>query len=313
MRHARSLLFTTLVLTRPRPTFSLVVPGGRVSASSRRHLTRLPAMCATAPAIDTVRPQRVSAPKFRSSNAGNSGPELKLLNSLTQQVEPFVPIDPRLVKWYICGPTVYDASHVGHARNYVAFDVVRRVLIDYFGFDVLYVMNITDIDDKIILRTHLNHLILMVDAVKGHASPPDELAAALAAAEAALALPKPGLQDLLQAQRGLAAAVVAAGMPSEGATAVCDVQTAFLDLTTAYEADFFDDMARLNVMPPDAITRVSDYVPEIITYIQTIMDNGTRAHRRPSCRPAASVCSSGCRPQPHARRHSVRWSEDSSG
>eukprot|EP00966_Prymnesium_polylepis_P205450 4761113-Prymnesium_polylepis.1 len=83
---------------------------------------------------------------------------LRLLNSLTQRSEPFVPLDPRLVKWYVCGPTVYDSSHVGHARNYIAFDIVRRVLMDYFGFDILYVMNITDVDDKIILRTHFNHL-----------------------------------------------------------------------------------------------------------------------------------------------------------
>lgn len=67
-----------------------------------------------------------------------SGTGLRLLNSLTQRMEPFVPIDPHIVKWYICGPTVYDSSHVGHARNYVAFDIVRRVLIDYFGYDVLY-------------------------------------------------------------------------------------------------------------------------------------------------------------------------------
>ena len=69
--------------------------------------------------------------------------ELKLLNSLTQQAEPFVPIDARCIKWYICGPTVYDASHVGHARNYVAFDIVRRVLMDYFGFDILCKQTIT--------------------------------------------------------------------------------------------------------------------------------------------------------------------------
>ena len=276
----RSLLFTTLVLTRPRSANSLVVAGGgsRVSAS-RRHLTRLPAMCTHAPsAADTAPPERgVSAPRLFSSSAAAATTELKLLNSLTQQVEPFVPLDPRLVKWYVCGPTVYDAAHVGHARNYVAFDIVRRVLMDYFGFDVLYVENITDIDDKIILRTHLNHLIKMVAAVKdqrAEAPSADELTAALAAAEAALALPKPGLSDLLQAQSGLAAAVIASGLNSDGATAACDVQTAFLELTTAYECDFFEDMSRLNVLPPDAITRVSDYVPEIIAYIETIMGNG---------------------------------------
>ena len=56
------------------------------------------------------------------------------------------------VKFYICGPTVYDSAHMGHARAYLSFDIVRRVLVDYFNYDVLYVMNITDIDDKIIKR-----------------------------------------------------------------------------------------------------------------------------------------------------------------
>ena len=54
----------------------------------------------------------------------------------------------------------------------------------------------------------------------------------------------------------------------------CDVQAAFTQLTARYEADFFDDMASLNVLPPSAITRVSDYVPEIISYIEKIGENG---------------------------------------
>ena len=51
--------------------------------------------------------------------------------------------------WYSCGPTVYDKSHLGHARTYIAFDIQRRLLEDYFGYNVLFVMNITDIDDKV--------------------------------------------------------------------------------------------------------------------------------------------------------------------
>lgn len=56
------------------------------------------------------------------------------------------------VKWYICGPTVYDSAHMGHARAYLSFDILRRVMKDYFGYDIQFVMNITDIDDKIIKR-----------------------------------------------------------------------------------------------------------------------------------------------------------------
>jgi cysteinyl-tRNA synthetase len=75
---------------------------------------------------------------------------LKLHNSLKPGAPvPFVPIRPGEVSWYACGPTVYDKSHLGHARNYVSTDIIRRILRDYFGFKLNFVMNITDIDDKV--------------------------------------------------------------------------------------------------------------------------------------------------------------------
>jgi cysteinyl-tRNA synthetase len=52
----------------------------------------------------------------------------------------------------MCGPTVYDHSHMGHARTYISFDVIHRILTEYFGYNVFLAMNITDIDDKIILK-----------------------------------------------------------------------------------------------------------------------------------------------------------------
>lgn len=63
--------------------------------------------------------------------------------------QPFVPIEEGKISWYACGPTVYDHSHLGHARNYVSTDIIRRVLIHLFGYQVKFVMNITDIDDKV--------------------------------------------------------------------------------------------------------------------------------------------------------------------
>ena len=54
---------------------------------------------------------------------------------------------------------MYDSSHVGNARNYVTFDIIRRVLEDYFGYKLFYVMNVTDVDDKIILRARRNFLL----------------------------------------------------------------------------------------------------------------------------------------------------------
>ncbi|MDC6167462.1 cysteine--tRNA ligase [Paucibacter sp. XJ19-41] len=76
---------------------------------------------------------------------------LRIYNSLTRKVEPFSPIDPGHVRMYVCGMTIYDLCHVGHARMMMAFDVVQRWL-KASGFKVTYVRNITDIEDKIIRR-----------------------------------------------------------------------------------------------------------------------------------------------------------------
>ena len=55
--------------------------------------------------------------------------------------------------WYQCGPTVYAESHMGHARTYVALDVIRRIMQDFFGCNVILCQNVTDVDDKIIVRS----------------------------------------------------------------------------------------------------------------------------------------------------------------
>ena len=80
---------------------------------------------------------------------------LKIHNTLTREKQAFTPIEPGKVRMYVCGITVYDYCHVGHARMMMAFDVVRRWL-RASGFDVTYVRNITDIDDKIIKRAGEN-------------------------------------------------------------------------------------------------------------------------------------------------------------
>jgi cysteinyl-tRNA synthetase len=145
--------------------------------------------------------------------AGGLAKGLQLLNSFTHVKQPFAPLAGNRVGWYICGPTVYDASHLGHARNYVSFDVLRRVMTSYFGcasagsrsirlpsavrvhphtrgaqpraaacacqrsrppadaatassYDVLFVENVTDIDDKIILRAHVTRAEQLVAAVR---------------------------------------------------------------------------------------------------------------------------------------------------
>lgn len=76
---------------------------------------------------------------------------LKVYNTLSNQVEEFVPISGRRVGLYTCGPTVYDFAHIGNFRSYLAEDLIKRYLI-YRGYDVVHVMNITDIDDKTIRK-----------------------------------------------------------------------------------------------------------------------------------------------------------------
>ncbi|MEM1561050.1 MAG: cysteine--tRNA ligase, partial [Ignisphaera sp.] len=76
---------------------------------------------------------------------------IKLYNTLSRTEEVFEPITPPIVKVYFCGPTVYDYTHLGHVRAYLAFDFIKRYL-QLNGYDVIHVQNITDIDDKIIKR-----------------------------------------------------------------------------------------------------------------------------------------------------------------
>ena len=135
--------------------------------------------------------------------------EVKIYNSLTRSKVDFVPMDPmgRSVSMYVCGPTVYDASHLGHARTYIQFDVVRRILRDVAGFDVTYVMNVTDVDDKIIGRS---------------------------------------------LERGVSSVALA----------------------REWEQKFLEDMATLNVERPTVMPRVTEYVPEIVRFVEKIVSDG---------------------------------------
>lgn len=76
---------------------------------------------------------------------------LKFYNTLTKEKEEFIPINKEKVNFFVCGPTVYDYPHLGHGKTYVQFDVLVRAL-RYFEYEVFYLQNITDIDDKIINR-----------------------------------------------------------------------------------------------------------------------------------------------------------------
>lgn len=79
--------------------------------------------------------------------------DIRIYNTLSRRLELFEPFNENLVKIYVCGPTVYDYSHLGHGRTYVMFDAIKRYLV-LRGYHVFHVTNITDIDDKIIKRAN---------------------------------------------------------------------------------------------------------------------------------------------------------------
>ncbi len=80
---------------------------------------------------------------------------MKIYDTLSQKIREFIPLEDNKVKMYVCGPTVYDLPHLGHARCYITWDVVSRYL-RFKGYEVTYVRNITDVDDKIIKRAKEN-------------------------------------------------------------------------------------------------------------------------------------------------------------
>ncbi|KAI1903982.1 hypothetical protein AGOR_G00001000, partial [Albula goreensis] len=269
------------------------------SANVQLHQNRIEVM-----AGELAKGKRVQPPW--SPPAGTDPPQLRLYNSLTRAKEVFVPQNGRRVLWYCCGPTVYDASHMGHARSYISFDILRRILMNYFKYDVFYCMNITDIDDKIIKRARQNHLLEQYKQKK--LSPTQILQDVLAARtpfQAKLAdTTDPDKKQMLER---LDAAVTAALGPLQGAVesgateAVLQTQaevlleeakdllsdwldsklgsqvtenSIFSLLPKYWEGEYHKDMEALNVLPADVLTRVSEYVPEIVEFVKKIVDNG---------------------------------------
>ena len=247
---------------------------------------------------------------FPPTNGGARSP-LKLYNSLTRSKNEFVPNEGNKVAWYICGPTVYDSGHMGHGRCYVTMDIMRRLLTDYFGYDVFYVMNITDIDDKIILRSRRKHLLKLWkarhggdaaavravvtaaagdvaaanEAIKADTTDPKEqlalatharvtevLAQADAGADALLAV----AEDMVMARLDKLWFEEDASVEDLFGSKVEDLAAHEVFSAHAYhfEQEFLDDMKGLNVQLPSVLTRVSEYVPEVVAFVQRIIDNG---------------------------------------
>jgi len=250
----------------------------------------------------SVRMAKRTQPSWSPPTQENT-PTLHLFNSLTRKKEKFIPQSGKRVTWYNCGPTVYDASHMGHARTYLSFDILRRVIQNYFGYDIFYVMNITDIDDKIIKRARQNHLyenyvksgpslekvledcntvVTYFGGKVAATTDPDKkamqekmfekLKLAVAAVEAAVAS---GDSAKISAEKESllrdAKDVMADWLDSSMGSTVKD-NSIFADLPRFWEEEFHKDMEALNVLPADCLTRVSEYVPEIVDYIQQIIE-----------------------------------------
>ncbi|EIM24218.1 hypothetical protein WALSEDRAFT_34849 [Wallemia mellicola CBS 633.66] len=246
-------------------------------------------------------------------------PSLKVYNSLSRSKVEFIPTNGRTVTWYNCGPTVYDSSHMGHARNYLTQDIIRRILRDYFSYDVKFVMNITDVDDKIILKarhSHLlekykqdnptpnekveNDLLLSFQAFVEKVIPLFNNIPSIDALEhkQAAELIVSHAQNNLQAwsekdpKAGMYVQTLRDGLEalsSQSIDKAQDILCPYLDkqfgesvrdpaifrsLAAYWEGEFFKDMSALNVEKPDTLTRVSEYVPEIITFVEKIISNG---------------------------------------
>ncbi|MEN9391580.1 MAG: hypothetical protein RL017_878 [Pseudomonadota bacterium] len=131
---------------------------------------------------------------------------MKIYNSITRKKEEFIPIDPNEIKMYVCGQTVYDYCHLGHARKAIVFDMIRRWFIAS-NYKVTFVENITDIDDKIINRAYENNESITL-------------------------------------------------------------------LTSRFIQYMHEDFAALGVLPPDIQPKATEYIPQMLDIIQTLIDKG---------------------------------------
>lgn len=261
---------------------------------------------------------KVAQPKWYAPQHTDEPEPLRLYNSLTRSKDVFVPMKGKRVTWYSCGPTTYDASHMGHARNYVATDISRRIMKDYFGYDVFFVQNVTDIDDKIIISARQSYLFNKYAALNSSTVTKEMIAEASSAwaeyvtknlsklgAPASLdaftawveSADKPKLAQenpkfpmhLEAAQTALKAITGKHDNPEEYLASIRSVLIPVLDakdghsvtdpeifraLPAYWEKEYDNDMRALNVLPSTLTTRVSEYIPEIISFVERIIANG---------------------------------------
>ncbi|KAI5948822.1 hypothetical protein KGF57_005220 [Candida theae] len=280
-------------------------------------MSSLSSTVTTASTAATKKPS-VQQPKwYEPIDNSSSKPKLKIYNSLTRTKNEFHPIKPGHITWYSCGPTVYDHSHMGHARNYVSTDICRRILQDYFGYNVLFIQNVTDIDDKIIIAARQQHLFeeKIASQYKGVKEVLD-LSKTYLSYYTEKNLPEfkgdvetdfikwsqsiPNIEEIKKekpkfpmyvkaVERALNAINDKSISYDKFLNEIKDVAVVYLDkehgasvtepsifkkLPLYWENKFNEDMSKLNVLPPSVTTRVSEYVPDIIEYVDKIISNG---------------------------------------
>lgn len=161
--------------------------------------------------------------------------KIRVYNSLSKSTVPLIVRDGHAISWYSCGPTVYDWSHIGHARNYLSLDLILRLLRHYFHLNVFQIMGITDVDDKIIEKART--------------------------------------QGGDAAGTGAADGAAGGGTGAANAGAADTTITATTTVARRYEEAFLADMLALGVTQPHIYARVSEHVHDIVLFIQRLMSN----------------------------------------
>lgn len=277
-------------------------------------------MSSAASSSATIKKPLVTQPEWLKPISSTDQPVLKIYNSLTRTKNEFIPITPNHINWYCCGPTVYDHSHMGHARNYVSTDICRRILQDYFGYNINFVQNVTDIDDKIIIAARQEYLFdekltkiyqevnedliknaklylsyyinknlpsfenddilqfkkwinsIKIDEIsKTNPKFPMYIKAAKLAFETIYSSESPStpVNEYLSNIKEVAMPY----LDKEFGSTVNDPEI-FKKLPSFWENKFNEDMAKLNVLPSSITTRVSEYIPNIIDFVDKIIENG---------------------------------------